>query len=102
MSSRDHLFPPQIPPNLHRKPLQKPTSLYHRKNNTYKRRSKHPNERNHDPPREEAAGEDVVGEEHRHGNLSSEKSAEFQMMILFDGRDEMTYEEIHDQRQAHG
>ena len=97
MHDHPSFLPSQIPPNLHRKPLQKPTSLYHRKNNTNERRRKDPNERYHDPAGEEATGENVVGEEHWYGDLSLIGVSIILDCDVFLREICMTYKEIHDQ-----
>jgi hypothetical protein len=62
-------LPPQIPPNLDGKPFQEPARLDNRQNDTDRRRGEDPDEGNDDPGGEEAAREDVVGEEHRDWDL---------------------------------
>lgn len=59
----------QIPPDLHDKPFQKPTRLKHREHTADSRACEDPDERYDDPGCEEAAREDVVGEEHGDGDL---------------------------------
>ena len=63
------LLPPQVLPDFDGKPLQESSRLDDRQHTADRRRSKHPDEGDDDPGGEEAAREDVVGEEHRDWNL---------------------------------